>query len=192
MVLTCSNCKKQFSKLWKNVKFERAERGCYCSRDCYLQQFKEELVGDKRVCSLCKKAKDSSLFLKRYSKGRRGKPSSSCKACFCEGQMVRWNAVKIEIVEKLGGKCAHCNGVFHPSIYDLHHTDPSTKKFDWSELRRKSASVMLEEVAKCVLICSNCHRLEHINLETWEKSKDLYDKKAAPVGFEPTVDFHPL
>lgn len=57
-----------------------------------------------------------------------------------------------------GGKCAICSGVFHFKCYDFHHVDPSKKDANPSELSRDK---MFEEIKKCVLLCKNCHALEH-------------------------------
>ena len=177
MVLTCVVCNNKFSKLWKNIDFERAERGSFCSRKCYLEKFKVEPTGELVICSKCGDSKDTSLFMKRYSGNRRGKISSWCKSCFSENQMVQWQATKIEIIHLLGNKCSECKGSFHPAAYDLHHLDPDTKQFEWAELRKKPKSIMMNEVSKCVLICGNCHRLEHINEETWSKAKEVFKER---------------
>lgn len=46
---------------------------------------------------------------------------------------------------------------------DFHHPDPSEKKDDVSELvaRGQSLRVVRAEIAKCVVLCANCHRMEH-------------------------------
>ncbi len=177
MKLKCEACGKIITKLWKNIDFEHADRVKYCSRKCYLSQFEQPLTGEVKECSKCHAPKDTSLFLKRYSKGREGQLGSWCKECFCTNQMVQWNALKIEIVMMLGNKCSVCTETFHPAAYDLHHTDPDTKSFDWSGLRKKSKSVILEEVSKCVLICAACHRLNHVNHETWRMAQAVYDER---------------
>lgn len=41
---------------------------------------------------------------------------------------------------------------------EFHHLDPSKKKFDICAGLRKSYKSLYEEVQKCILICTNCHR----------------------------------
>lgn len=68
---------------------------------------------------------------------------------------------KLEAIVYLGGKCSSCGGVFHPAVYEFHHLDPSTKERDPSKLLNRSREVLYKELDKCVLLCANCHRLEH-------------------------------
>lgn len=55
--------------------------------------------------------------------------------------------------------CADCGGIFPPCCMDFHHRDPKTKKALVSQLVRMKNSLLLEEAAKCDLICANCHRI---------------------------------
>lgn len=74
------------------------------------------------------------------------------------------NLRKIEVVQRMGDKCSKC-GVFYPlSLYDIHHTDPSKKKFEINTrtVVNKSWGEIWKEAAKCILLCANCHRLEHL------------------------------
>ncbi|MAH42153.1 hypothetical protein CL614_00255 [archaeon] len=59
-------------------------------------------------------------------------------------------------------KCAIC-GENHPACLDYHHIDTKNKKFEIGELAwgRYSKKVVLEELEKCKVLCSNCHRKLH-------------------------------
>jgi hypothetical protein len=60
--------------------------------------------------------------------------------------------------------CFRC-GQDHPATLDFHHRDPSKKDF----LPSRACSVgmskqrILEEIAKCDVLCANCHRILHWN-----------------------------
>ena len=58
--------------------------------------------------------------------------------------------------------CSNCNEVRIATL-DFHHIDPSTKTIEVSEAIRMrwSRSSIEKEIAKCSLICANCHRCEH-------------------------------
>ena len=62
-------------------------------------------------------------------------------------------------VSLLGGACTDCGLVDHPCVYDFHH--PNSKQKDFSFRDNKSKAETLREVAKCVLLCCNCHRKRH-------------------------------
>jgi hypothetical protein len=67
--------------------------------------------------------------------------------------------------------CMRC-GENHPATIDFHHRDPSQKDF----LASRACSVgrgkksTLEEIAKCDVLCSNCHRKVHWELRHQAKT----------------------
>ena len=55
--------------------------------------------------------------------------------------------------------CQDCNKQFHFSAMECDHRDPSTKKGEPSNLARYGPeSLFEEELLKCDVVCSNCHR----------------------------------
>ena len=61
--------------------------------------------------------------------------------------------------------CQCCKISYPPVVMDLHHIDPSTKKDTVSNLLKSgSLQSLQEEIDKCVVLCSNCHRLVHAEL----------------------------
>lgn len=68
---------------------------------------------------------------------------------------------KIDAINYLGGVCNKCKGTFDPVIYDFHHIDPTTKEKDPSQILLRKWDRLVKELDKCVLLCANCHRLEH-------------------------------
>jgi hypothetical protein len=54
----------------------------------------------------------------------------------------------------------------HIACLDFHHRDPSEKNFKINEAyeRRYSKSKIMNEIQKCDILCSNCHRKEHFNI----------------------------
>ena len=55
--------------------------------------------------------------------------------------------------------CADCGGTFDPVCMDFDHRPGVTKRFNVSTIGRHSRSTLLAEIAKCDVVCSNCHRL---------------------------------
>lgn len=70
-----------------------------------------------------------------------------------------WNE---EIMSK--ASCTQC-GFSHPGALDFHHRDPSAKEGAVTRmvLQKRSKKAILEEIAKCDVLCSNCHRILHWN-----------------------------
>ena len=58
--------------------------------------------------------------------------------------------------------CARCFES-HPATLQFHHRDPKEKDFSISLYRmgKWSRERILKEVAKCEVICANCHAKEH-------------------------------
>lgn len=61
-----------------------------------------------------------------------------------------------------GRACERC-GFSDPRALDFHHRDPSTKLFAVARAptEKGSKATVLAEVAKCIVLCANCHRIEH-------------------------------
>ena len=66
-------------------------------------------------------------------------------------------------IELLGNKCVDCGKQYHPCQYDFHHENPSDKDDIVANLihKDKKLNIILAEASKCVLLCSNCHRMRH-------------------------------
>lgn len=79
-------------------------------------------------------------------------------------RMKRWRKeFKKRMVESFGGKCCICNNEYLPEVFDFHHLDPSEKEFQLSKVMGspKSWKKIVAELRKCVMVCSNCHRVIH-------------------------------
>jgi hypothetical protein len=119
---------------------------------------------ENKVCTQCGELKSINDF---YKKKGFNKPQSKCKSCFNKYCVDRWVNKKISYIIYKGSECVDC-GLSYPKepyvIFDFHHRDPNVKEFDWSKLRLKSESKIKEEIDKCDLLCSNCHRKKHFLL----------------------------
>ena len=64
------------------------------------------------------------------------------------------NAIKLE------QGCVKCGYNAHAAALDFNHIDPSTKSFNIGcKTSSLSLDKLLEEVAKCEVMCANCHRI---------------------------------
>jgi hypothetical protein len=67
-----------------------------------------------------------------------------------------WNEYKKTL------RCNRC-GLADHRVLDFHHKDPSQKEFNLSIMagRNPNFQTLLDEVSKCEVLCSNCHRIHH-------------------------------
>jgi len=68
---------------------------------------------------------------------------------------------KNEIVAEFGGKCHDCGNSFPDFVYDFHHLDMETKEHNPSYFIKMNPKRAKEELKKCIMLCSNCHRIRH-------------------------------
>lgn len=75
-------------------------------------------------------------------------------------------------------RCKKC-GEDHPACLEFHHLNPSEKKINLSEavaIKGWSKNKILDEIAKCVALCYNCHRKLHWELQQQVVSEGINKK----------------
>jgi len=132
---------------------------------------------ETKICNTCKKEKELSEFNK--NKTRPDGYQHRCKECrtihfkedyiknktlYLEKNNKRRQDWR-EWLGKLKLKCIGC-GEDHPACLDFHHKDKKEKDFTISSIPAKSFSeknkqLVLLEIQKCDVLCSNCHRKLH-------------------------------
>lgn len=102
---------------------------------------------------------------KEYHKEYIKKHYQENKQYYIERAKVAREKLKLKMQElKKGLKCEFC-GEDHPACLDFHHRDPNEKEFSIANgMMRKSFEKIKQEIAKCSVLCSNCHRKLH-----WEE-----------------------
>lgn len=106
----------------------------------------------------------------------KGKPREKCKICLKQYMNDHYNKNKTTYIDysktkqkhnkewfnefKSTLKCTQC-GENHPAVLDFHHVDPNTKDKNVSDMMKFSIKKIKEEVNKCIVLCSNCHRKLH-------------------------------
>lgn len=102
------------------------------------------------ICKICDKS-----FNQLQSRTR-----TRCNSC---NTKVRRFRNKKRAIELLGGKCVRCGYSGHQAALEFHHLDPSIKSFTIGMVANKAWKSIVDEIQKCELLCSNCHRIEHSN-----------------------------
>ncbi len=78
--------------------------------------------------------------------------------------------------ELLGNKCKTCGYFKCKNALEFHHLDPSTKDGTVTKiLRDKGLKYAMEEIKKCILLCANCHRELHAEVDKSSRKYHLED-----------------
>ena len=101
---------------------------------------------------------DKKAYMKKYRQDNKVKLAEVSKL----KQRKTRATNKARAVEYLGGKCKHCELVTEKlCVYDFHHIDMEGKEADPGSLLHYSWERIKKELDKCILLCANCHRIEH-------------------------------
>jgi hypothetical protein len=60
--------------------------------------------------------------------------------------------------------CSRCGYKEHPAALQFHHTDDESKVAGVTFLTRSTTAsfeTIMDEIAKCVVLCANCHAIHH-------------------------------
>ena len=74
---------------------------------------------------------------------------------------------------------------------EFHHKDPSEKNFNISRIRisKNNIQCVIDEIDKCEILCSNCHSLEHIDIDRIERLKEeIINKSRAKKEVQSKID----
>lgn len=118
-----------------------------------------------KKCKKCQEIKDRAEFNKLT--GTQYKESWDCRDSYCTPCRVKYQTerrqnIKQTAVKYKGGICEDC-GIKSSNyvIYDFHHLSTGEKDFTIGGHHSKSFESIKKELDKCVLLCSNCHRIRH-------------------------------
>ncbi len=116
-----------------------------------------------KTCVKCNEVKPLTEFHKR--KGSKDGHQGRCKKCSYkaahESYKKRVPAIKKRFVDYLGGCCQLCGYDKYQGALEFHHKDPTQKDFHLSDNYSKPWEVVVKELDKCALLCSNCHKEVH-------------------------------
>ena len=145
-------------------------------------------VGKYSACKKCtdghnKEARHKyDQYYKEYRAKNKQRQSELSKVHYID-KHVQWVAL---IETKVELKCEHCGYDEHFAALDFHHTDKSAKETTIHSIMKsgrpteKRWEQMQKELAKCIVLCSNCHRVEHSKynwLDSGEKMVKAYKEK---------------
>jgi hypothetical protein len=71
----------------------------------------------------------------------------------------------------MGGACGGCGLTGPNELFEFHHLTPMEKEFGLSQDGdTRSWRRVVAELAKCVMLCANCHREVHAGLRELDES----------------------
>lgn len=93
------------------------------------------------------------------------------------------NRLKERSVYVMGGKCQCCGYDKCIQALDFHHIKPEEKEFSFNDNTNRSWEKTRNELKKCILVCSNCHREIHAGLYQKELFSSFNEEKAKEIDF---------
>lgn len=122
------------------------KRCCDCRKLLPLHRFHRRGDGKQSACATCKKLRDQLRYAAKGSLVREQKRLRKRK-------LIAWyQALK-------DAPCTDCHEVFHPAAMQWDHRDAPKLGEVATMLHRVSREVLLRELAKCQLVCANCHAI---------------------------------
>ena len=88
-----------------------------------------------------------------------------CKSCWNKKTYQAGIDKQNKLKEARGGSCEKCGYDRYLGALDWHHLDPTVKEFSIGKRRGLSEAALKEEIDKCQLLCANCHREVHAELQ---------------------------
>jgi hypothetical protein len=111
-----------------------------------------------KQCAECGTVKPLTEYGK-YSRGADGL-RNTCKPCTRAGNNRR-HAERVAVINKikLDAGCADCGYNEHACALDFDHLPEHEKLFNIGCTKDKGLDTVLAEIAKCEVVCANCHRV---------------------------------
>ena len=85
------------------------------------------------------------------------------------------------MVYVMGDKCQLCGYNKCIKALEFHHINPEEKDFTFDKAKSKSWETTNLELQKCILVCANCHREIHDNLEAFSLKSSYNPERAKEI-----------
>jgi len=125
----------------------------------------------------CPKCKHVKEITENNFVFKNGKHTSYCRTCSKQMSYDRHRGFKQKCVSYKGNKCQNCGYDKCLAAMDFHHTDPTRKDYQISEIRFKQWDLIKKELDKTILLCRNCHAEIH-DKEGWLHNSNYLDTKS--------------
>lgn len=149
-------------------------------KECYkcgeTKEKTEFSVNEKKKDGLNSECKEcQKKYFKEYYKNNKEK---------CIKAVMQNNFSKKAFFDNLKIKtgCKHCGYKDHPAALQFHHTDPKSKVFNIGSNYHLPIEIIQQEIDKCIILCANCHKIEHC-IHDYKNAKSIkHTKKRTKTG----------
>ena len=117
-----------------------------------------------KICEICEKKFETNSSTRIYCYECSGESTRLDNRTRKHQKTILRNNMKKQAVKLLGGKCSICGYNKCIDALEFHHKDPSIKEFKIGSGNTMSWKEYKNEVSKCMLVCSNCHKEIHSKL----------------------------
>jgi hypothetical protein len=133
----------------------------------YYEKNKKEVLARQRIYNSAHREEQSAKSRKWHSEHKEYANAQRKRRAEANPEQTRATNARMyakhrermgQAMDRLGGKCAHC-GITEKVKLQFNHIDPETKLKNVSQMQGATESEFLEEVAKCEILCCNCHIL---------------------------------
>ena len=134
----CLHCQKTFSILDNRAKIKK-----FCSKQCREKKWS---IDNRKELN----EKVRAYRARRYQKEGRWRD---------EGPKAR--SLKAWMIQLKSNPCTDCKGIFPVCCMDFDHKKGTIKSYNLGSMfaHHYSRELIESELAKCELVCSNCHRI---------------------------------
>lgn len=142
--------------------WKRAEALAVKCRKC-ARRATVDLSATAKRCTACRQTKPIDQFV--VSAKRLSGVMERCKDC----ERARFAALRADLARRVdelknGHPCADCGGLFPPVCLDFDHLPQFQKSMGVAQMvgRCRIWAAIVAEIAKCELVCANCHRIRTV------------------------------
>ena len=156
----CAFCKKDYVS---KISSQR-----YCSQQCREYFWFQKRNGRPPIQFL---KEIECRYCKKYFKRTRIQTIYCSKECHQKyiNTTIRRDK-KLAAISMMGGACSRCGYSRCLKALEFHHLDRKTKKYNMAKMFvHRGMEEIKEELKKCILVCSNCHK--EIEYELSKNSK---------------------
>ena len=117
-----------------------------------------------KICEICEKKFETKSSTSIYCYECSGESTRLDNSTRKHQKTILRNNMKKQAVKLLGGKCSICGYNKCIDALEFHHKNPNEKEFKIGSGNTMSWKEYKNEVSKCMLVCSNCHKEIHSKL----------------------------